>query len=275
MSDTVTVSHIIDLMARIAPPSLAEEWDNCGLQVGDGSWPVQQIWVALDPSSPVVTKACQNRVDLLITHHPLIFKPLRTIDCRTPIGSVIESALRHRLAIFSAHTNLDAVQEGLNDRLAGLIGLTRWRVLQPRESDPLLYPAGEHGIGRIGSLETPLKLKALAADLKTKLGLTGVRMAGDPDLTVREVALCTGSGSSLMPEVMAAGAQVYISGDLRYHDARDAEAVNLGLIDIGHFASEHLMVNLLVERLREAVRATGLSVQVEPFGLEKDPFIAV
>jgi dinuclear metal center YbgI/SA1388 family protein len=273
MPDTVTVSHIIDLMARIAPPSLAEDWDNCGLQVGNGSWPVQSIWVALDPSSPVVANACQKQVDLLITHHPLIFKPLRSIDCRTPIGSVIESALRHRLSIFSAHTNLDAVREGLNDRLADLIGLTRRRVLQPSETDPLLCPGGEHGIGRIGSLETPLKLKALAAELKTKLGLTVVRMAGNPDLAVREVAVCTGSGSSLMPEVMRAGVQVYISGDLRYHDARDAEAVNLGLIDIGHFASEHLMVNLLVERLRESVRIAGLRVQVESFGLEKDPFI--
>ena len=275
MSDTVTVSHIIDLMARIAPPSLAEDWDNCGLQVGSGSWPVRKIWVALDPSFFVVTNACQNRVDLLITHHPLIFKPLRSIDSRTPIGSVIESALRHRMAIFSAHTNLDAVREGLNDRLAGLIGLSGRRVLQPRETDPLLCAAGENGIGRIGSLEKPLKLKALAADLKTKLRLPVVRMAGDPDSTVREVALCTGSGSSLMPEVMRAGAQVYISGDLRYHDARDAEAVKLCLLDIGHFASEHLMVNLLVERLRESVRSAGLSVQVEPFGLEKDPFIAV
>jgi len=275
MSDTVTVSHIVDLMADIAPPSLAEEWDNCGLQVGNGSWPVQKIWIALDPSLPVVAKACRERVDLLITHHPLIFKPLRAIDCQSPVGSVIESALCHRLAIFSAHTNLDAVQEGLNDRLASLIGLTSLRVLQPRQTDSQPASAGQHGIGRIGSLKSPLKLKALAGDLKTKLGLTAVRMAGDPNLTVREVALCTGSGSSLMSDVVGSGAQVYISGDLRYHDARTAEAVNLGLIDIGHFASEHLMVNLLVERLRKLVRINRLPVAVEPFGLETDPFIAV
>ncbi len=278
MSEIVTVSDIMDLMARIAPPSLAEDWDNCGLQVGSARWSVRQIWVALDPSLPIITTACQNHVDLLITHHPLIFKPLRTIDCHTPVGLAIESAIRHRLAIFCAHTNLDAVQDGLNDRLAGLIGLTGLRVLQRREQskpDTLVSPHGPHGIGRIGTLAQPLRLRTLVAELKAKLELTSVRMAGDPDLMVMEAALCTGSGSGLMPEVLASGAQAYISGDLRYHDARDAEAANLGLIDIGHFASEHLMVDMLAKRLRQLIRLRGLSVRVEPFALETDPFTPI
>ena len=120
---TGTVAHIIRIMDRLAPPRLAESWDNVGLQLGNPAWPVHKVWTALDPLPEVVARACDNDVDVLVTHHPLFFKPVQRIDCGTPIGRIVEIALSRRLAILSAHTNLDSVTGGVNDVLAGRIGL--------------------------------------------------------------------------------------------------------------------------------------------------------
>jgi dinuclear metal center YbgI/SA1388 family protein len=118
------VSDIMDLLDLLAPPSLAEDWDNVGLQIGDPAHNVNRIWVALDPTYAVVDAACQHQVDLLITHHPLIFKPLQSLDISTPQGAVIDLALRHQMAIFTAHTNLDSATGGINDILGAHIGLS-------------------------------------------------------------------------------------------------------------------------------------------------------
>ena len=115
------VSDIIHVLDNLAPPALAEEWDNIGLQVGDPSWPVRHIWIALDPTLEVVDAACRRNVDLLITHHPLIFKPLKSIIFHTPLGKIIDLATRNHLAIFAAHTNLDSAIGGVNDILADRI----------------------------------------------------------------------------------------------------------------------------------------------------------
>jgi dinuclear metal center YbgI/SA1388 family protein len=133
---TGTVAHIVRILDRLAPPRLAESWDNVGLQLGDPSWPVKKIWTALDPLPEVVAKACEQEVDVLVTHHPLFFKPIQRIDCGKPLGRIVEMALSRRLAIFSAHTNLDSVQGGVNDVLAGRMGLGHLRVLaDPVDAD--------------------------------------------------------------------------------------------------------------------------------------------
>ena len=126
---TTTVADIIKVMDSVAPVRLAAEGDNVGLQVGQKDWPVRNIWVALDPLYEVVEAACRHDVDLLITHHPLIFRPLRSIDFNTKLGAIIQMAARSQLAIFSAHTNLDIVADGLNDILASRIGLSNLKVL--------------------------------------------------------------------------------------------------------------------------------------------------
>ena len=126
---TGDVAKFIEILDRIAPAQLAETWDNVGLQMGSRHWPVKKIWTALDPLVEVVAQACKNGVDLLVTHHPLFFKPLKHIDCETPLGRIVQQAMSCQLAIFSAHTNLDSVQGGLNDVLGARIGLTDMRVL--------------------------------------------------------------------------------------------------------------------------------------------------
>lgn len=277
-----TVGDIIRIAEELAPRELAESWDNVGLQVGSREWPVNSIWVALDPLPQVVTAACQADVDLLITHHPLIFKPLKSIDCTTPAGYIIQSALQHRMTIFSAHTNLDSATDGVNDTLARRVGLHHLSVLKQEAHDTGRIvvnddldeqePVAVQGLGRTGDLSRTTTLASLAGEVKKSLGLKSVAIAGDPDLPVDKVALCSGSGASLLGDFFASSAQVYISGDLRYHDARDVEMAGRGLIDIGHFASEHLIVGVLAGKLAERLDKSGADVSVEACRLEEDPF---
>jgi dinuclear metal center YbgI/SA1388 family protein len=275
---TATVADIIKVMETMAPLRLAEEWDNVGLQVGQLDWPVRSIWVALDPLYDVVDGACRNGVDLLITHHPLIFNPLRCINFDTPVGSVIQAAAGHKLAIFAAHTNFDSAADGINDLLAFRVGLADLKVLKRGDhpcEDSATDDLQKQGLGRVGELEETIELLPFALSIKEKLGLKYIKVAGKPDLPVRRVAVCSGSGSSLMKDFYSSGAQVFISGDLRYHDAREVEALNLGLIDMGHFASEYLMVEVLAKRLAKILAADGKEIKVEACGLENDPFLVL
>jgi dinuclear metal center YbgI/SA1388 family protein len=275
-----TVAQIIEIMDRLVPPWLAEEWDNVGLQIGDTRLPVQRIWIALDPGAEVIEAACKSKVDLLITHHPLIFSPLKTIDLETPGGSIIQMAVRHQLAIFAAHTNFDIVSDGVNDILAQRLGIKNLEILQPirREAsaqNEMRFSTGEevtYGIGRIGVLDTPSSLKTLVSMVKKKLKLSFVKVAGNPKMKISRVALCSGSGSSLVPAFLSSDADVYISGDIHYHNARDAENVQRAIIDIGHFASEHLMVAALAQRLEQLISEAGISAEIKACSLEKDPF---
>lgn len=271
----VCVDDIIEIMEDVAPLQLAEDWDNCGLQVGYAGWPVHKIWVALDPLLSVVRAAGQNHVDLVITHHPLIFKPLSRIDLGTAVGETIATALNNHTAIYAAHTNLDSVCGGINDVLARKIGLTHLVPLIPNlilddEADSV--DAQPMGLGRIGKLEPPVTVGQLARRIKTGFKLDRVKVAGRHDRKVRSVAVCSGSGGGLLESFLNSDADVFISGDLKYHDARVVEDAGRALIDVGHFASEHLMVEPLVEQLAALIQSNDWRIEIEACPLERDPF---
>ncbi len=266
------VNDIIALMEDMVPGHLAEDWDNSGLQCGDRNWPVKHVLVALDPSPLVVASACKKNADLLITHHPLIFKPIKNLIIDTPLGQIIDLSVRHRLAIFSAHTNLDSVKGGLNDLFAKKIGLKNLSLRVLDNIYPLHPVENLHGIGRVGELETPITLAAFAEEIKLKFGLSTLKVSGPLDMTVQKIAVCTGSGSGLMNQFFATDADVFISGDLKFHDAKDAEMNHRGLIDVGHFASEAIMIDLVADRLDVMIKKKGLNVRVEALNEEEDPF---
>lgn len=266
---TNTLGDIISIIDREIPPDLSETWDNCGLQVGDVDWAVERIWVALDPLPEVIRAAGQSGVDLVITHHPLIFKPLKTVDVHTFEGTVIQQALNGKVAVYSAHTNLDRAQAGVNDVLAAAIGLMQ---VAPLNTDPV---SGKPGFSRIGKIESPVNPTELIRRLKDVLRLEHVKVAGDLNLEIQNVVVCSGSGSSMIPEFFNSDADAFISGDLHYHDARLFEFAGKVLIDIGHFASEHLIVEALSERLSQCFRAEGLDLDIQAYAFEKDPFVVV
>jgi dinuclear metal center YbgI/SA1388 family protein len=280
ISKTETVvADIIEIIEQWAPPELAESWDNCGLQIGASGWPVQKIWVALDPLLNVVEAASHEAVDLIITHHPLMIKPVSRIDLDTTLGKVIETAIVSRTAIYAAHTNLDSAAEGINDVLAGIIGMKNTEPLVPAT---LAQPAQEDrltgcspGLGRVGSLDHEMDVEELVQKVKDGLNLDTIKVAGDARLPLTKVAVCSGGGSGLLETFLHSDAQAYLCGDLRYHDARAAEDAGKVLIDIGHFKSEHIMVDILAERLQVEMRQRQLPVCVDGCKLEKEPFVVI
>ena len=269
---TTTVSDMVDIMESIAPPSLAEEWDNVGLQIGNPDWDIKKVWIALDPIKMVIAEACSSGVDMLITHHPMFIKPLYGIDLKTPLGASLELAIKNRLAIFAAHTNLDSAEDGLNDVLAKQIGLSNTTPLVPAAAEPKGISQTGNGIGRIGDLANPISLKDFAANIKEKMGLPSVDVVGAFNMDIHKVAICTGSGSSLVDKFLASDAQVFISGDLRYHDAQDVLSAGRGIVDIGHFYSEHIIVDHLARRIKSMAHKRRMDVIVEAYKFEKDPF---
>jgi len=175
------------------------------------------------------------------------------------------------LAIFSAHTNLDSVKGGLNDLFAEKLGLQNCCFLEPAAST-MEGPGGQHGMGRVGELSTPVNLGVLAEIIKTTFGLTYLKISGPLLMPVKKIAVCTGSGSGLMKQFFSTDADVYVSGDLKFHDAKDAETRHRGLIDVGHFASEQIMIALVAGQLADRIKEKGLDIKVEALQVEADPF---
>jgi dinuclear metal center YbgI/SA1388 family protein len=270
------LADVMALIERFAPLSLAEEWDNCGLQIGTAQWPVKNVWVALDPLPEVVHTASEKGIDLLVTHHPLFFQPFKQIDLGSSVGRIIETAIKHQMAIYSAHTNLDSTYNGINDVLARMIGLKDTLALQPfldaMEIDGKIREGHKIGLGRIGNLEQPCSALMLAEKLKAVFGLDTVRMTGKTTKSVERVAVCSGAGSSMMKQFLRSDADAFISGDLRYHDARNVEDAGRVMIDLGHFASEKIIIDILVEKLSMQCKAEGWKLDIKPCGLEQDPF---
>lgn len=263
---TASVGDILEALEALAPERLAEEWDNVGLQLGSRRWPVHRVMTALDPTPGVIQEVQAREGDVLVTHHPLIFSPLRSLDLDTPLGSMLLALLTGRIAVIAAHTNLDAVRGGVNDILASALHIQLEDILQPSALD------GSCGIGRVGRLPSVTTLEDLAADIKDRMAVPHVRFAGDPQLPVRCVALCSGSGTSLTDSFLDTTAEVFITGDVRYHQARDIEAHGRGVIDIGHFESEHLILEKLAGLLAKQLAKRGLDISVEACLSERAPF---
>jgi dinuclear metal center YbgI/SA1388 family protein len=368
---TAKLSDIIGIIGKIASPGLAESWDNSGLQVGDPSSEITGIMVSLDAAPAAVDSAISFGCQLLVTHHPLIFKPQKNISTATPQGRLIHKAIRNGLSIVSMHTNYDIAEGGLNDLLAARLQLTDCQPLQvtcsqellklvvyvpdgyldklrdalfpytenigayqgcsfsvpgegtftPLEGSnpfigekgtgqrvaehrlemlfskqllpkavkamlaahpyeepafdvyPLLNEGRKLGLGRVGRLSSAVSLADFAAAVAGSLGMDGLRFVGNSHKEIRKVAICSGSGASLLHSAHRSGADVLVTGDVKYHDARDAEDLGIALIDAGHFHTEIIMVSAVSERLNKMLRSEGFeNIDLIPCGAEKDPF---
>lgn len=265
------IRDILALLNEIAPFNLSEEWDNSGLQIGSMNWEVKKVLIGLDVSHTLLNFAAIEKFDLIITHHPLMLSGEKSIIFDRMPGKIIEIAAKNRIGIISLHTNIDKVRGGLNDYFVSSIGLKR---TSPILIDPSMSGLDkEHnGIGRIISLSETLTLKELALQIKEKLNLPYLRLVGDVHMTVKTVAICTGSGGSLTEEFINSRAEVFITGDIKYHEARQVEECSKGIIDVGHFGSEWMVIDLLFQRLTPAFHEAGFNIELIKYKEEKDPF---
>ena len=360
------VGDWLRLLDEWFPPAWAEEWDNAGLQVGDRSARADRVLIALDPTAEVISEAADRGCGLLVTHHPLLFRPLSRIDADEPEGRAITAALSGGVAVVACHTNADVASLGVSDALAAALDLEvtgvlhatsagdrvklvtfvppeatakvldaiagagggvigeyshcsfrvrgtgtflpserarpavgergelneteedRLEVVIPQErfreaveamvdAHPYeevaydvypLAPGGGLGLGRLARPRTQITASELAEACRERLG-SDVRIAGEPGRAARIIALCGGSGATLIPAAIRAGADAYVTGDVKHHQALDAAAAGLSVVDAGHHGTEWPFVGRLAERLRGAALGEVLVSEIST-----DPFAA-
>lgn len=365
-----TITDLVNIIETIAPPRLQEQWDNCGLIVGDPQDSVNKVVLALDVSEQAIEFAAKQKAGLLLVHHPPLIRAISKVREDQPTGKLLAMAIRSRVAIYAAHTSFDAVLGGLNDYFCELLGLKNVTPLQACDNDnyfklvtfvppeffeqvataifqagggvigqydscsfreqgmgsfrPLsgaepfsgsigevsnqkeirlevrlprnlsgrivkamieahpydevaydLYPVigGDHwGVGRLGDLAKPMRLSELAQLCKRNLKLPDVRLVEANKKKIRRAAVCTGGGGSLLSNAITSDATVYITGDVNYHQARDAQAAGLSLIDVGHFGSERIFIQAMKKRLHQSLEDKKITITISTFGKEKNPF---
>ncbi len=254
---TATVQHILDILERIAPAELAQSWDNVGLLIGDPGKPVHGIILALDPTSQVLDQATRLHADLLITHHPLIFHPTKSIRTEQPGGRLISTAIRHNICVIGCHTNLDAASGGVSDILARRLGLEKTRPLDPTSSESA---AASCGLGRIGEYPVPLTPDDFIGRLRKAIEPPWLLEAGPRPEAIRRVAVCGGSCFDYAGKTLDLGADVFVSSELKHATARWAEEAGLWLVDGGHFATEQIVIAPLHQALTKELEAAGLEL---------------
>ena len=252
----VSFGEVVAALDARYDPALAESWDAVGLVCGDPRDAVRRVLFAVDPVAAVVDEAIEAEAQLVVTHHPLFLTPVHGVPATDPKGRLVHRLIRGGTGLFVAHTNADrAAGHGVNDALAAVLGLVEPVPLEPVAGNP------RAGLGRIGQLPHPLTLAAFAERVGAALPATvgGVRAAGDPDRTVRRVAVCGGSGGSLLGAAAAAGADVLLTSDLKHHPASEAvESGGPALCDAAHFATEWPWLPVAAAALER-----DLSAQVE------------
>ncbi|HHW01561.1 MAG TPA: Nif3-like dinuclear metal center hexameric protein [Thermoanaerobacterales bacterium] len=369
----VSSQTVINIMEKLAPKKLAMEWDNPGLAVGDFAGKVSKILVALTVTPEVVHYAAESGFNMIISHHPMFFKPIKALRKDLPLGRMVYEAVKHDITIYSTHTNLDITENGVNDEMARVLDLEDIRVLKQTAEEPLkkivvfvprgyedavrnamaeagagfignyshcsfniegkgtfkpekgadpfigeegklervdevrietiapenfvrkiisamlrvhpyeevaydIYPLENTGkiigLGRVGKLRKRVSLKELCETVKMKLSADYVKVSGDLHKEISTVAVCGGAGGDLISAASFAGADVLITGDVKYHDALDAKAIDLAIIDAGHFSTENLVLPALAHYLAREIQALGEKVDIEIYQ-DKDPFVII
>lgn len=243
----IKVKDIAKAIEYFAPLKLKENWDNPGLQVGDPEMNVTAVLLCLDVTEDIVKEAVKKDCNMIVSHHPLIFGGLKRLTDATPVERIAAFAIRNNIAIYSAHTNLDSTFEGVSYEMAHMLGLTECRPLEPSHSGD-----ETQGLGIVGQVSPTPKLEFLRK-VRDAFEVKDLRYSAQtPGIVVRKVALCGGSGGSLLKEAIASGAEVYLCGDLKYHDFTSYGA-DILLADIGHFESELCSRKILYRAIREQI----------------------
>ncbi|GAW90933.1 Nif3-like dinuclear metal center hexameric protein [Calderihabitans maritimus] len=367
----VTCQQIISILEELAPPRWREEWDNVGLLVGDPALPVKNVLLTLDVTDAVVEEAVDKQIDLIISHHPVIFRPISNLRYNQPLGRLLHRLVKENINVYAAHTNLDNAPGGVNDRLADILGLQEVKVLEPafreklyklvvfvpegyedrvrqaicdegagwignyshctfqvagtgtfrplegtnpfigetgrlektaefrletivpqnrlprvlqamNESHPYeevaydVYPlfnqGKEIGLGRIGLLPHPQPLKSLVSLVKEKFNVGSLKVVGDLETEIKKVAVCGGAGGSFIERAFLQGADLYITGDLKYHEAQHAASLGLAVIDAGHHGTEKVIVPALAEFLEQRLSTLKAEINLILSEVDTNPW---
>lgn len=251
------VSDIARFIEELAPPELAEDWDNVGLLIGSQTQDVVRVMVCLDATMDTVDEAIQKKVDLLVTHHPVMFKGIKLINENDTRSRILMKLIRNNISVYSAHTNLDVAVEGVNEQLANIIGL----------SDIDDISDGRPGLGKVGWLSETMSFEDFIYMVKVQLEIPYIRVIGYEKDEIRKVAVFCGSFDENWGAIISEAPDVLLTGDIKYHTALEAFEKNICVIDAGHFATEKIIIPVIVKKLQEKFS----EIEVIRSYNEKDP----
>ena len=241
------IDQVISALESIAPLRLAADWDAVGLLVGTRRATIDRVLTCLTLTPAVAREAVRERADLVVTHHPLPFRPVARITADSPTGDVLLELVGAGIAVWSSHTAWDSAAGGINDQLAMLLGLEHVVPIAPDDVYPLA------GMGRAGNAPSGWTVSQLAVHVAGRLGVKGVQVAGDVGRPAGRVGIVCGSGGELAAVARTAGCDTFLTGEVKLHDALEAVARGLALIAVGHHASERFSMDVLARRLADAV----------------------
>lgn len=248
----MTVKDITDVLESFAPLGIQEKWDNSGLIIGSLSAAVNGVLIGFDCTPSLVDEAVSVGADMIVTHHPLIFGGVKKISPDDQTGLAIMKAISAGISVYAAHTTADKVLEGVSGAMARRLGLKNVSILEP--------DGDQAGLGAVGDLPSPVSTEEAIRMVKEKFSLKCLKCSKPISSKISRIAMCGGSGASLISEAMASGAQLYISGDISYHHFFTSG--DFMIMDIGHFESEVDIVDILFSLLTKnfpnfAVRKSG------------------
>lgn len=258
------VQQFCQFLEEFAPRRLAEDWDNVGLLLGDRTRSVENAMTCLTITPEVVDEAVEGSANLIITHHPLPFRPLKRITADGVTGAMLLKLIENQIAVYSPHTSFDSATRGINQHLAEGLGIVEPQPLEPVDNDP-----DGLGSGRYGKLAAPLEMAAFVDVVKKFLRLDGLHFVGSSNQPVTRVAVACGSAGQFLQTAKRKGCDCLVTGETNFHTCLEAKANGVALLLPGHYASERFALEMLAEKLKNEFADTRIWASVE----ESDPLI--
>jgi dinuclear metal center YbgI/SA1388 family protein len=241
----IPVQEILCWLDEVAPLQLAAEWDNVGLLLGDPTQQVSRVMTCLTLSEDVADEAVESSAGLVITHHPIPFRPVSKISTLEPTGKILWKLANAGICVYCPHTAWDSALKGINHQWAELLGLENVRPLAEAQPDGT-------GVGRLGELSVPVTLGNFVESVKAFLRLDRVGVAGERSRVIRRVGIACGAGGELIPAAITAQCDTLVTGELSYHRVLEAKARGLTVVMVGHYASERFAMEYLARLLADA-----------------------
>lgn len=254
---SLKVKELRSIMEQYAPVNLSESYDNVGLMVGNSEQNISSVLVALDCTLDVIDEALAKKCNVILTHHPLLFKKPANITNESLLGKKIIKLIQNDISLYSSHTNLDSTDGGINDMLVKLLGFPKGKVISPNRNYAKENGSEETGIGRLVSIDNQVMLSELCRNVKEKLGIPALRYVGRENKVISKIALISGSGSDYLELCRKSGADCVITGDITYHNASDYREMDVALIDAGHFYTEWLALKQIGILLQNKIAELG------------------
>lgn len=240
----ISISQVTALLRELAPPELAEEWDNVGLLLGDEDAEVSAVMTCLTLTPGVAAEAIGRGAQLVVSHHPVLFRPVQRLTTETPEGRMLLDLTRAGIAVFSPHTGYDSAPEGINQQLADLLELSDVTALRPQAAEE-----ESPGAGRCGNLPSEMTLADFNRLVKQRLGVSGVQYVGYERAVIRRVGIACGSAAEFMADAKGQDCQVLLTGEARFHACLEARSADIALVLAGHYATERPALERLAKVL--------------------------